>query len=221
MHPDLEKLVVLQGVDLELKRLREQVDAIPRHIAALAARSAAAQAALLGAQESLAREEKLRRSLESDSKDQNQRAARAKRQMDVVTTTTQATALEHEIAFAGSEVRRLEDAELESMERTEALEPRLSRAKMEFEAAEKRSNRNAFEPPTSSNKGSSRSVTSVWNALPCGRPSEKQHWPPMIESPKRKAQVSPRASTKSVPPARCSYARKSGTTSATAATTRP
>ncbi len=137
MHPDLEKLVVLQGVDLELKRVREQVDAIPRHIAALAARSAAAQAALLGVQESLAKEEKLRRSLESDSKDQNQRAARAKRQMDVVTTTTQATALEHEIAFAESEVRRLEDAELEIMERTEALELGLSRAKMEFEAAEK------------------------------------------------------------------------------------
>jgi predicted nucleic acid-binding Zn-ribbon protein len=42
--------------------------------------------------------------------------------MDVVTTTAQATALEHEITFAETEVSRLEDAELESMERTEQLE---------------------------------------------------------------------------------------------------
>ncbi len=42
--------------------------------------------------------------------------------MDVVTTTAQASALEHEITFAEGEITRLEDAELESMERTEQLE---------------------------------------------------------------------------------------------------
>jgi predicted nucleic acid-binding Zn-ribbon protein len=42
--------------------------------------------------------------------------------MDVVTTTAQVAALEHEIAFAEGEVSRLEDSELESMERTETLE---------------------------------------------------------------------------------------------------
>ncbi len=136
MHPDLEKLIVLQRLDLEMKRSRDENESLPRHLAALAARSARTQAALLTFEESLAREEKLRRSLESDVKDQNQRAARAKRQMDVVTTSTQASALDHEIAFADSEVRRLEDVELESMERSEALEQQRSRAKEEAEAAE-------------------------------------------------------------------------------------
>ncbi len=136
MHPDLERLIVLQRHDLELKRLRDESDALPRHLAALAARSASTQAALLALEESLAKEEKLRRSLESDIKDQGQRAARAKRQMDVVTTTTQATALEHEISFAEKEVRRLEDAELDSMERTETLERKRSQAKDEVDAAE-------------------------------------------------------------------------------------
>ncbi len=136
MHPDVEKLIGLQKIDLELKRLREQNEALPRHLATLAARSAATQAALLAAEESLAKEEKLRRSLESDVKHQNERAARARRQMDVVTTTHQAAALEHEIAFAASEVRRLEDVELESMERTETLEAQRSRARSEAEAAE-------------------------------------------------------------------------------------
>lgn len=136
MHPDLEKLIVLQGLDLELKRLRDANEALPRHLAGLAARSASAQASLLSVEESLAKEERLRRSLESDVQDQTQRAARARRQMDVVTTTTQATALEHEITFAEKEVRRLEDVELESMERAETLEQRRLRSKDDADAAE-------------------------------------------------------------------------------------
>ena len=136
MHPDLEKLIALQRLDLELKRMRDEIALLPRHLAELAARSAAAQASLLALEESLAKEEKLRRSLESDTKDQTQRAARAKRQMDVVTTTAQANALEHEIAFAGSEVQRLEDAELESMERTEVLEGQRARAREDAGSAE-------------------------------------------------------------------------------------
>lgn len=136
MHPDLEKLIVLQRLDVELKRLRDEIALLPRHVAGLAARSATAQASLIAVEESVAKEEKLRRSLESDTKDQTQRAARARRQMDVVTTTTQANALEHEIAFAASEVHRLEDAELESMERTEALEKQRARAREDAGAAE-------------------------------------------------------------------------------------
>lgn len=136
MHSDLEKLIVLQGFDLELRRLRDETEALPHHLAGLAARSAATQASLIAVEESLAKEERLRRALESDAKDQLQRSARAKRQMDIVTTANQAAALEHEIAFAQSEVRRLEDAELESMERTEAFDLQQARAKEEAQAAE-------------------------------------------------------------------------------------
>ena len=136
MHPDLEKLVGLQTLDLERKRLRDENESLPRRLASLAARSAAAQAALVAVEESLAKEEKLRRSLQSDVNDQTQRSARAKRQMDIVTTSTQAAALEHEIAFTQSEIGRLEDAELESMERTETLEAQRSVAKFEADTAE-------------------------------------------------------------------------------------
>lgn len=136
MHPDLAKLIELQALDLEWKRLRDEADALPRHLASLAARSAAAQAALLEVEESLAREEKLRRPLESDIRDQTQRAARGKRQMDVVTTQAQATALEHEIAFATAEVSRLEDAELESMVRSETLDTKKSQAKSDVDTTE-------------------------------------------------------------------------------------
>jgi predicted nucleic acid-binding Zn-ribbon protein len=122
MHPDLEKMVVLQGFDLEARRLTEEIAELPKRVAQLAADQEKAKKELAVIVASLAREETLRRRQELDVKDHQQKAARLRKQMDVVTTTAQATALEHEITFAETEVSRLEDAELESMERTEQLE---------------------------------------------------------------------------------------------------
>jgi len=122
MHPDLEKLIVLQGLDLEAGRLREEIVALPKRVAELAASAETARGQLGSTVEKLTKEESLRRKLELEIKDHQQKAARLRKQMDVVTTTAQANALEHEISFAQSEVSRLEDLELESMERTEQLE---------------------------------------------------------------------------------------------------
>jgi hypothetical protein len=70
----------------------------------------------------IAKEEALRRRQESDVKDHQAKIARIRKQMDLATTTVQVTAFEHEIAFAQAEISRLEDAEIESMERSEALD---------------------------------------------------------------------------------------------------
>ena len=122
MHPDLERLIVLQGLDLESKRLQEEISALPKQVSELAAKVEAARGELNLTVEKLAKEESLRRKLELEIKDRQQKAARLRKQMDVVTTTAQANALEHEISFAEGEIRSLEDEELESMERSEQLE---------------------------------------------------------------------------------------------------
>ncbi|MDE1176819.1 MAG: C4-type zinc ribbon domain-containing protein [Edaphobacter sp.] len=122
MHPDLEKMIALQRLDVEAHRLNEEIAALPKRVAQLAAEGAAARRQLAATGDSLAKEESLRRGHELEIKDHQQKAARLGKQMDVVTTTAQANALEHEIAFAKNEVSRLEDAELESMERTETLD---------------------------------------------------------------------------------------------------
>lgn len=122
MHPDLERLIVLQGLDAEAARLRDEMAALPKRVSELAANADAARAQLNSLVEKLAKEESLRRKLELEIKDHQQKAARLRKQMDVVTTTAQANALDHEIAFAQSEVSRLEDQELESMERSEQFE---------------------------------------------------------------------------------------------------
>jgi predicted nucleic acid-binding Zn-ribbon protein len=122
MHPDLEKLIVLQGHDVEAKRLRDEMAALPKHVAALEARSKAVQGQRAVVVDLIAKEDTLRRRQESDVKDQQAKIERTRKHMDLATTTVQVTAFEHEIAFAKAEIGKLEDAEIESMERSEGLD---------------------------------------------------------------------------------------------------
>ena len=128
MHPDLAKLVVLQEFDIEAKRLRDQIAALPRQLATLELKSAAAEGQRAIVLDLIAKEDALRRRLESDIADQRQKLARTQKKIDVATNTVQVTALEHEAAFARAEINRMEDSELESMERGEALDAQQARA---------------------------------------------------------------------------------------------
>ncbi len=122
MHPDLEKLIVLQSHDVEAKRLRDEIAALPKQVAALEGKAKATEGQRAVVLDLIAKEEALRRRQESDIKDHQAKIARIRKQLDLATTTVQVTAFEHEISFAQSEISRLEDAELESMERSEALD---------------------------------------------------------------------------------------------------
>jgi uncharacterized protein len=122
MHPDLEKMIVLQVHDIEAKRLRDEMTALPKHVAALETKAKATEGQRAVIVDLVAREEALRRRQESDVKDQQIKIGRLRKNLDMATTTVQVTAFEHEIAFAQAEVSRLEDAEIESMERSEGFE---------------------------------------------------------------------------------------------------
>jgi predicted nucleic acid-binding Zn-ribbon protein len=122
MHPDLAKLVILQAHDLEGKRLREHMAALSKQVAALEAKAKATVGQRAVVVELIAKEEALRRKEESEIADLRVKLERNRKKLDMTTTTHQLEALEHEAAFARSEITRLEDAELESMERGEALE---------------------------------------------------------------------------------------------------
>jgi predicted nucleic acid-binding Zn-ribbon protein len=122
MHPDLEKMMTLQTHDLEARRLREEMAALPKLVAGLEAKLKAVEGQRAVVLDLIAKEEALRRRQESDVKDFQAKMAKVRKQLDLATTTVQVMAFEHEIAFAQGEIGRLEDAELESMERSEALE---------------------------------------------------------------------------------------------------
>ena len=127
MHPDLEKMIPLQKFDLETARLRAELTALPKMLAALAAKVDTLTKQSAANAEALKHEETLRRSQEVDVKSRHDKIARLKRQMDVVTNDQQVHALEHEITFSEKEISRLEDEEIESMERTEKLEAEKTR----------------------------------------------------------------------------------------------
>jgi predicted nucleic acid-binding Zn-ribbon protein len=128
MHPDLEKLIVLQAHDIEAQRLRDEIAALPKQVAELETKAKTTEADRANIIALIAKEEALRRRQESDIKDHQAKIARIRKQLDLATTTVQVTAFEHEISFAQSEISRLEDAELESMERSESLDKQKAQA---------------------------------------------------------------------------------------------
>jgi len=137
MHPDLERLILLQRHDIEAKRLRDEMAALPAQVAGLEAKLKAATAQRAAVADSIAKEETLRRRQESDIKDRQAKIVKVRKQLDMATTTVQVTSFEHEISFAQSEISRLEDAELESMERGESLAAQKSEADEAVVSAEK------------------------------------------------------------------------------------
>lgn len=137
MHPDLEHLIVLQSHDIEAKRLRDEMVALPKLVASLTAKREAVKGQRAVVVELIAKEEALRRRQESDIKDLQAKIARIRKQMDIATTTVQVTAYEHEISFAEGEISKREDAELESMERSEALDAQKVLADEAVDSAEK------------------------------------------------------------------------------------
>lgn len=148
MHPDLEQLIPLQEMDTTAQRLREAIAAAPRRVAEASARVSEAQAGLSRLRDEITKEETLRRRLESDIGDTRVKLDRARKKLDSATTTAQVTALEHEISFDSKEISRLEDTELESMERSETVEAKLPAAQAalgESEAASERTRKQAEE----------------------------------------------------------------------------
>ncbi len=134
MHPDLALLIDLQAHDDRMRSLREQMAALAKDLARAEARAKDAVARRAQVLDAIAKEEALRRREESEIADLREKLARTQKKLDMTTTTAQLTALEHEAAFARSEISRIEDAELESMERSEGLER--SRAEAEAEVAD-------------------------------------------------------------------------------------
>jgi len=136
MHSDLEKLMILQRLDLEAKRLRDEMVAVPKAVAQLQTRATATIGQRAVVIDLLSQEESLRRRQESDVQDHQAKIARVRKQLDLAANNVQVNAFEHEIQFAQTAIAKVEDAELESMERTEALEAQKALADAAVEAAE-------------------------------------------------------------------------------------
>ena len=134
----IENLVKLQSIDLDRARLNQELRGLPAEIAQSQARLAAAERQSADTSAALSREDTLRTRLEREIDGHRQKAAKFRAQLDSVTNTEQASAIEHEINFETAEAERLENEEYTSLERTETQEAALaqSRAQVELLAAE-------------------------------------------------------------------------------------
>lgn len=138
MHPDVHKLMDLQKYDLEAKRLRDELVALPKVVAQLEAKAKATVGQRAVVIDLIAKEEALRRRQESDVRDRQEKIRRVRKQLDLATSTVQVNAFEHEIQFLEAEIAKLEDAELESMQQSEDLEGQKKIADEAVAAAERK-----------------------------------------------------------------------------------
>lgn len=122
MNADLEKLIMLQAIDLELGKLKTELAGVPLRRKAAETALRGAEGTLRKTDEAMRKEELLRRAQEGDVRTHKDKLAKLRKQLDAATSTAQVTALEHEIQFAEQAIAKLEDEELASMERTEQLE---------------------------------------------------------------------------------------------------
>ncbi|MBB6146257.1 hypothetical protein HNQ77_004229 [Silvibacterium bohemicum] len=132
MNDELLALVQLQDTDQKIARLNGEIAALPKRLAVLEEKLVKQKTALDVAEKALKEEDAKRRRMESDIKDQQQKIVRFREQSSSVKNNEQYHALQHEVSFAEEEIRKIEDRELESMERSELLESQLRTAKQEL-----------------------------------------------------------------------------------------
>lgn len=132
MNDELFALVQLQDTDQNIRELRSKIAALPKELAALEEKLIWQRARVEQAAKAVREEESKRRRLESDLKDVQQKIAKFREQSSSVKTNEQFRALQHEISFAEEEIGRIEDRELESMERSDELNKQLKAAQQEL-----------------------------------------------------------------------------------------
>jgi predicted nucleic acid-binding Zn-ribbon protein len=137
MLPEVETLLVLQDRDQKLRRLRLDVRRAPQAENDARARLASEEAAVAAAKEASMVNEVATKNLDIDIETRKTSIARLKLQQFETRKNEEYRALEHEIERYSAEVTRLEDAELELMEKGEELKKRLAAAQERLAATRK------------------------------------------------------------------------------------
>jgi predicted nucleic acid-binding Zn-ribbon protein len=145
MNPDIEKLIRLQRVETELKRVEAELLELPRKRAALEEDLLAERGRLEAAREALAASQKARRQHEGALQDLETRRSRYKGQLMEVKTNKEYTAMLHEIEGVEREIRSREDEVLAEMEKAEAFSLEIKREEEAFKEAEGRHKTGARE----------------------------------------------------------------------------
>jgi len=134
MLPDIDKLLELQIADKEIRRLRDEVAALPKRVAVIEQKLAGTKAHLEKVRTAAKADEANRKKFEANIKDLQGKISKYRDQSLDVKTNDQYKALLHEIQFAEQEIRLNEDRILEVMVNVDAREKDVKAAEAELKA---------------------------------------------------------------------------------------
>ena len=134
MLPDIDKLLELQLADKEIRRLQDEVAALPKRVAVIEQKLAGTKAQLEKARNAAKGDEANRKKFEAAIKDLQGKISKYRDQSLDVKTNDQYKALLHEIQFAEEEIRLNEDRILEVMVNVEARDKEVKAAEAELKA---------------------------------------------------------------------------------------
>ena len=115
MHDDLERLIALQKVDSAAHDAERRLADEPERLKALEAQLETSRQHVTSAKEALAANQAARRNIEKDVAVHQGRLSKFREQAMAVKTNQEYHAIQHEITFAQTEIKKLEDQILELM----------------------------------------------------------------------------------------------------------
>ncbi len=121
MHPEIANLLKLQETELEIQRLNNRIELLPRQLAELEAKLNSTLQALETNKQGIAQTVLDKKKLEMMIQDLEQKNSKYRGQLTDVKTNDQYKALLHEIDFNDSQIRKIEDDILVLMERDDEL----------------------------------------------------------------------------------------------------
>jgi uncharacterized protein len=137
MNADLERLIALQRLDSAAHDAERRIGDAPDREKALDGRLDAARQQLAGAKERLAENQNARRSIEKDVAVHQGRLSKFREQAMAVKTNQEYHAIQHEIAYAQTEIKTREDQILELMVGADEITADVKRAEAALAAEQK------------------------------------------------------------------------------------
>lgn len=137
MNADLERLIALQRLDSTADTARRTLAAEPELEVALEARLEAATQHVAAAKEKLTANKNARAALEKEVAVHQGRLSKFREQAMAVKTNQEYQAIQHEITFAQTEIKRIEDAILERMMDSDDLTAAVKAAEAQLAAEQK------------------------------------------------------------------------------------
>jgi uncharacterized protein len=137
MNADLERVIALQRLDTESHDAQRRLAEQPERETALEARIEQAKQQVAAAKERLAVNQSARREIEKDVAVHQSRLSKFREQAMAVKTNQEYHAIQHEIAFAQTEIRTREDRILELMVQADELAANVKKAEAGLAAEQK------------------------------------------------------------------------------------